>query len=429
MVINSLEPTKIAAKCIEVNRCLLDKEVGLFCHDLEATRCIGDAAMFAANIKQGGYIGADQAVAIATVLKQDIRTLKAVILPKLEKLGWVKVYYDGNKIRQIAENVPPVEDILRDLGILWEEQSPTDIDRATIETMSLLTKKPYNKEALASDLDIKDSTLETALNYGTETNYFGTFKSLETGQDIVWSPLYWAGKTDRVKKFLKRQTYAQFEEIELIIDQLLKYPGIPLDIIKRSREEALLNSGIGCGLFPSIGVEDRQGLTHDYVFAATPHFELDPSKDIFEKARLIVACVRHGQYNAEISRIRYPVSLLRALREGRIGPHSYARIQYAVLVKNRICTYETNPSYGGSVRPVLIDTPENLIAFDVAEELLKGEEPTSGSLDLPDVKELLIGGSAKFSQEQRQIKNAAKVVARGEFDRLIEAIQGSGAIS
>ena len=67
--------------------------------------------------------------------------------------------------------------------------------------------------------------------------------------------------------------------------------------------------------------------------------------------------------------------------------------------------------------------------MDVAEELLKGEEPVSGSLDQPAVRELFIAGSAKFSQEQRQIKNAAKVVARGEFDRLIEAIQGSGAIS
>jgi len=385
--------------------------------------------MFAANIRQGGNIGGDQAVAIATVIKQDTRTLKAIILPKLEELNWVKVYYDGNKIKQIDENVPPVEDILRELGILWNEQDPSDIDRATIETMSLLTKKPCTKEALASNLGITDSTLETALNYGTETNYFGTFKSFETGQDIVWSPLYWAGKTDRVTRFLKRQTYAQFEKIELIIEQLLKYPGIPLEIIKRSGEEALLNSGIGCGLFPSIGVEDRQDRTHDYVFAATPQFELDPSKDIFEKARLIVACVRHGQYNAEVSRIRYPIPLLRALREGTIGPHSYARIQYALLVKNRICRYETNPSYGGSVRPVLINTPENLIALDVAEELLRGEEPASGSLDLPDVKELLIAGSAKFSQEQRQIKNAAKVVARGEFDKLIEAIQGSGAIS
>ena len=220
-LINSLDSARVAAKCIEVNRCLLNKEVGYFCHDLEATRSIGDAAMFAANIRQAGSIGEDQVVAISTVIKQDTRTLKAVILPKLEEFNWVKVYYDGTKIRRIDENVPPLEDILRDLGKLWEEENPTDIDRATIESMSLLTKKPCTKEALVSNLGITDSTLDTALSYGTQTNYFGIFKSIETGQDIVWSPLYWAGKTDRVINFLKRQTYDRFEKIELIINQLL----------------------------------------------------------------------------------------------------------------------------------------------------------------------------------------------------------------
>jgi hypothetical protein len=258
--------------------------------------------------------------------------------------------------------------------------------------MTILTKKPCTIDALISEIDVSLIDFKKALCYGEQTNYFGTFKSFETEKEIIWTPLYWAGNMDRVLTFLKRQTYERFEVIEEMANRLISYPGVPYENI--SKNEGILNSGIGCGLFPSVGVIDSKGNKCEYVFAATPQFEIDPKQDIFEKARLIVACVRHGQHHAEISRIKYPVQLLRSLREGRIKPHSYAKIQYALLVTNRICKYEEDDRYGTKTyKPVLIDTPENIIAMDVAEELLKGIGPVSGSVDEPGVKELLINGA------------------------------------
>jgi len=343
----------------------------------------------------------------------------------LEDLGWVEIRWDGRKIRRIDESIPPLEDVLSTLGKLWEEKSPTDIDVATVKSLSILTKKPATKEALMSETGVYGDQFENTLNYGVQTNYFDTFKSFEIEEEVVWTPLYWAGKVDRVLKFLKRQSYERFEKIETIARSLLKYPGKPSEHIRT--EQNLLKAGIGCGFFPSVGVKDRSGTQHEYVFAATPQFELDPKKDIFEKARLIVACVRHGQYHAEVTKIKYPVLLLRALRENRIKPHSYAKIQYALLIINRICTYkEVQRYYGPAYKPIFIDTPENKIAMDVAEELLKGDEPVSGSVDEPEVRELLTRGVFNYSSEQRQIRSATRVVAKKEFDRLLEAMQGSG---
>lgn len=121
--------------------------------------------------------------------------------------------------------------------------------------------------------------------------------------------------------------------------------------------------------------------------------------------------------------------MLRALRENRIGPHSYAKIQYALLIIHRICAYEeVQEYYGPAYKPIFINTPENNIAMDVAEELLRGEEPISGVVDEPEVKELLTRGIYNYSSEQRQIRSAARIAARDDFDRLLEAIQGSGVV-
>ena len=305
---------------------------------------------------------------------------------------------------------------------------PTEIDRASVNSLSMLSKKPATKEALISELDINAKYLETTLEYGEQTSYLGTFKSETIEEDVVWTPLYWAGKMDEVLKFLNRQTYENFEVIGNITKGFLQYQGRPNDQI--GEQKSLINAGIGQGYFPSVAVKDRNGVSHEYIFAATPHFEAEPENDIFEKARLIVGCIRHGQYHAEVTRIKYPVNLLRALRENRLSSHSYAVIQYALLIANRICTYETvQTSYGEGYKVIFIDTPENNLAADIAEEMLTGETPIAGSLDEPEARQLLTKGTFNYSAEQRQIKSAKKISANREFGRLMEYMRGSGVTS
>jgi len=407
---------------------LINKEAGFQDFDLDITKSIGDIARFAANTRQSGTLDERQLAGIANALKISYGTLRTNILYELEDLGWVQIISKGSRIKKIDENIPPLQDILGTLGKKWEEMEPTEIDRASVNSLSLLSKKPATKEALISELGINDESLETTLEYGEQTSYLGTFKSETLEEDVVWTPLYWAGKMDEVLKFLNRQTYENFEIIGNITKGFLQYQGRPIDQI--GEQKSLINAGVGQGYFPSVAVKDRNGVSHEYIFAATPHFEAEPENDIFEKARLIVSCIRHGQYNAEVTKIRYPVNLLRALRENRLSAHSYAVIQYALLIANRICTYETvQTSYGEGYKVIFIDTTENNLAADIAEEMLTGETPIAGSLDEPKARQLLTKGTFNYSAEQRQIKSAKKISANREFGRLMEYMRGSGVTS
>jgi len=285
-----------------------------------------------------------------------------------------------------------------------------------------------DRDALLSELEVAPEAFDTTLQYGLQADFLGTFSSAETGKPVIWTPFYWSGKLVEVQKFLARQTEGTLREIGKLTRDFSTYPGRPIEQVT-TPIKGILNGGIAHGFFPSVGVNDRSGKGHTYVFPATPHFEAEPGKDIFEKARMIVGCIRHGQYHAEVTKINRPVLLLRALREGRIKPHSYADIEYALLVANRICDYETVPRFSGVwTRPVFIDTPENNAAADVAEEMLRGVEPATGAIEEPEVSELLTRGTFAYTAEQRSIRSAAKIVAKEPFDRMMQLLHSGGAL-
>lgn len=415
---------RITAKCVEVSKCFLNKRVGLHSYELYNTRSIGNIARLAVNLSQAEILEENQLAAIGAAVKIDFPVIKSEIIPILEELNWIEIEKDRNRINKIYESIPPVEDILPRLGKLWEEREPNDIDITTIKSLSLLKNRPIKKDALMSQVDVLENSFETALDYGLQTNYFGAFKSSESNESIIWTPYYWARNSEKALKFLKRQTYDEFTEIEKITAKILKSQGRPFELVKG--DSNTLKYGIQSGFFPAVGIEDRNGFKHYYIFTATPQFGLEPKKDIFEKARLIVACVRHGEHHAEISRIKRPLSLLKALRESRMKPHSYAKIQYALLILNRICTYkEVLTTYGKSYKIIFIDTPENQRAMDLAEEMLKSEEPVTGIFNEPEVNNLFAKGLFNYSAELRQIISEDNIRAPNEYNILMENIQGS----
>jgi hypothetical protein len=411
----------IAAKCVEISKCLIDKETGFHDYYLLATNTIGNAARLAANLRQRGTLSYEELGGVSQVLKQNFALTLNSSIPLLKELNWIHINKD-NKNRYIQEFIPPIQDVLGVLGgEVWENKDPTEIDVATIESLSLLKNNPITQEELLSDTSVSEMALTKALEYGKELDYFGDFYSSDK-EKIIWTPFYWPEKSDKILKYLKRQTYPEFAEIEIIATKLSSAQGMPIEHLGSSN---LVNAGIGCGFFPSVGIIGGNRVKHEYVFKASPNLSINPDSDIFEKARQIVACVRHGQYHAEHSKIKYPIYILKALRENRLGAHSYAKIQYAQLLINGTCKYEEiDAGYTKKYKIIFIDTEENKIAMNIAEELLQGYGHPISSIHEPDVDNLISQGVYNFTSEQRQIKNKKRVGSPDTFQKLIEIAQG-----
>jgi hypothetical protein len=414
---------QITSKCVEVSKCLIDTASGLHTQELEMTRTTGDIARFVANIKGSEIIDINKLGAISSALKIDYRLLVKYILPKIEDYGWIETKKEINKIRKVDEHVPPIQDTLSILGEEWNESS-TSIDEITVNSLYETCKKPITEEALVSELDSSEDDFKVSRDYGLEANYFGNFISEETGKQALWSPLYWAGRIDDVLKFLERQTYTELNQIGSLTRDFRDYPGTPSENVSN---QDILDKGIKSGYFPSVSIKKRNNVTHQYIFAATPQFEVEPDGDIFEKARLIVSSMRAGQYHGEITKIKWPTLVLKAFRDGVIRPHSFSDVQYAPLVTHSICTLQPVKVYNNTrYKPIFIDTPENNIAADIAYELLKGEEPVTGKLIEPKVDDILKKGVYNYTSEMRRIKSAKKIEASDEFEKLIQRMSGSG---
>lgn len=249
-------PAEITAKSVEVSKCLINKEAGFHTYDLDVTRTTGDVARFAANIRQAVALSEKQLVAVCYAMKLDYRALRADVLPILEQLGWAEAHRDGGRIARVEESVPPLADILSTLGKEWHERSPTDVDRAAVNSISLLSKRPAEYDALLSELGVPPDALDTTLQYGQQADFLGTFVSAETGKKVVWTPFYWSGKMDEVRKFLSRQAEPRLQEIGRLAKQLKDYPGRPIEHLT-SQGEGILNGGIAHGFYPAVGVNDR----------------------------------------------------------------------------------------------------------------------------------------------------------------------------
>ena len=423
---SKLSDPQISAKCVEISKSLLNTQVGLLNYDLCTSRSIGDAARFAASIRRAGEIGQDTLAGFSAALKIDFRIAKSEILPLFEDLNWIEVKRKGNVIERVEEKIPPAEDILSTLGQLWNKQQPTLVDQATVVGLSELSTNPMSKEALLSELNLDDKQFQIPFDYGQQARYFGSFTSMESGKEIIYTPLYWAGKIEKVLRFLEKQSEASFETLGNLTKSLLKYPGIPRERLSIKKHKLpLIDSGIWHGYFPSVRIKDRQSKEYEYLFAATPQFEIDPKKDIFERARLIVSCIRHGQYHAEVTKILYPGSILRSMRKNEMKPHPYAKIQYALLFIHGMVRFEpARTKYGKAWRVIWIDSPENNLAADIADQLLAGEEVIAKSKEELEARKVLVQGIFNYSSEQRRVKTSKQIAAKEEFDRLMEYIGG-----
>lgn len=422
----SLNPAQIAAKCVEISKSLVNTQVGLHGYDLWNTRSIGDASRLAVSIRQTETIDSDEKLAsVAEALKIEFRVISSELLELFEKLGWVEIQRDGRRIKRVDEMIPPVEDVLSILGNKWEEDSPSKIDEGSVKSLSLLRHRPMTREAVLSEIGITEKDFNIIYGYGDQAQYLGSFVSPSINKEILWTPLYWSTNFDSVLSFLKKQSDENFKSIESLTKNIIKYPGRPKEQFSDDNK-SILEMGIHFGYFPTPKIQNRQGKEFQYVCYASPQFETNPKKDIFEKARMIVACIRHGQYHADISKILYPVSLLRAMRNNRMKPHPYADVEYILLKLNGIIDIIPDKThFGKAYRVKWIDSPENNLAGDIAEQLLKGEElvMATGTEEL-EARKILIQGMYNYTLEQRRISATKKFVAKDYYERLMELSLG-----
>jgi hypothetical protein len=96
---------------------------------------------------------------------------------------------------------------------------PTPVDEATVNSVGILSSRPYSRDALISELSTEEENFQIAFDYGEAGGYLGKFTSEQhDGLEAIWTPHYWTFNSEKVLSYLKRTTEAEFSVIGTITE-------------------------------------------------------------------------------------------------------------------------------------------------------------------------------------------------------------------
>jgi hypothetical protein len=185
-----------------------------------------------------------------------------------------------------------------------------------------------------------------------------------------------------MKKFFQRQTISSLVPIGEAIELCAENIGLPLEKLKGEQQIAA-KAGVKYGaILPiTLWMPTTAGQTsYTFLFPPLKNFEdSQPTGDIYEKSKDLLASIRFGENFAPRSKIKNPLQVIQKLKTyGKLGnPYSYAFDQYRVpasrglvlLKEEEGSTFFYGMKYKGWT-PYLIKSEENIKALEIVESLL-----------------------------------------------------------
>lgn len=333
------------------------------------TLLVGKAAILAMHIKGllyiDSYISLQYAAAELGISSVEL----PIVLRKLEEVDFVSVVGDQDNPKRVEVRVPEFRDGYEELGELWEQQHPTDVERAGIETLNSLITAPIAEQEL-QQLGLSSTEYSSMF----DVMQSGQLLRLQTisGTRLAYTPL---AVDENPEKYLKWSQNYDDDEIGDVLKLLTNYQGMPQSSPQVSGK-SIVQQGVLSGVFMPVKIK---GATGEQGFIFAPKGGLKPEERvILDKARAILACVRYGEHFAAGVPIKYPQLILQQLRDHKQFKrgHSDLNTQYSLLATKGIG--RPFKLQNGRWNFKINDTPENLKALDVAAEMLTmGDTPTT----------------------------------------------------
>lgn len=385
------------------------------------TRLMGQALRLAQLIRGMDVIeNVDRLIAIASAqLHIDAMHFDSVVAT-LEEADLV--LRRGSKIYEKVRLIDFGENYER-VGDLWLQKSPDQREVMAVGVLNELVEAPRHSreiEALSSaDQRERDLVLEV-----TKNAHLVEPIDVGTGDPVLFAPMMWDVEPSRLEQVLRQIKTANVAKVVRAVQQ--QPAGAELDRIAMTDvERSVANRAVTVGLLPTVPVSSAGG---EKAFTFVPYtgalISDSTEREVLDRARAIVACVRYGERYALASKIRYPRSLLTALldssRDYALKWHTELKEQYAQLVKRGVGRIERNGSW---YRFRLIPSEENLRAVRIAIELISQGEVLQERvpMDAEQHAALLAPGDIGTEFDGIRRAHAMKKATDDELEELVES--------
>lgn len=397
-----LDPLKIGLRSQDIQTSIQDVDLGPLNAETKNIRLIGMAERLAIHVRGADVI--DDYRKLEYIASQF--GIDSLILPNvlevLEELEWVRVEKEGSSIKKVEESVPYFSDIYSVAGEYFECKGHSEIEDAMIVVCDSLSLSPLTEEEIRNNIGLSDKAYSMVLDIGKSGKIIDFYASSDTGEKVLYSPLYWVENPDKIETVYKLLRKYGANRVHSALKKIKDYQGFPLDsnILQNEfdslpEDMKIVTEAIRRGVILAPEVNSLKGKKN---FAFTPYAGIPiEEKTILEKAMCILSCIRYGEHFGTITRIRSPELLLDTLLSPphrTKKPHSEVKKQYTLLVVRGIGRIFPARFYNDRYYFELIPTPENKKAVRLAKDLLKvGEAIYEKGVSLEFQKLLFYPGS------------------------------------
>ena len=367
-----MQANEISSKCHDIQVSLGMKEVP----DFEKIPMIGMMMNLAIHLRGLPLINYNVLRLVASEYLGIHSMLVQQVALNLAEIEFVRLDKEKETIKSILPTIPNFDDVYSLVGeFALAKGSFNEIEQVAFEILKRVSDSPVSQSSVY-DMGAEKVTVDRNIQIGAEGGYLVNRRA--RGKDILISPNYFSENADLYTDLVAKKGATA---IKRLLDIIKDAQGWPLSLIEKTLEVngkkitvdelKLLKRIAQDGAIKPPSISTPHSGTNFFLFTPAPGAsKLNPTRrEIYERALALVSCVRQGQFLADQYRIKWPVTLLRALKtKGYINANTEALEQYKMLTVNRVGFLED--AGDGWYRFRLHDIEENVQALDTAISIL-----------------------------------------------------------
>lgn len=306
-------------------------------------------------------------------------------LNELQELDFIRVIKNGQKIKKIEVSLPQLKDRYEVLGERYEDLNPGEVENAAINILDDLAELPMKCSDIIYRQGIDSKTSQMIIDIGKGAGFLDSYKSPVDSEEIWFAPIYWDENPEKILALSNKYTS---NKVLKAIKSLRENQGKPVDSIN----DPILIEAVSNGCLPAPKVTSTSG-EKQFLFTPIKGVEVH-EKNLLNKARAIVACMRYGEAFGNITKIKMPEVFLRSLLDKKyIRPHSEIPTQYSILVKLGVGFTERESGSSDKYYFRLIETEENIKAVKLAIQMITLGTISKQSGEADAAKGILLPGT------------------------------------
>ena len=259
--------------------------------------------------------------------------IEQMILPTMERLGWIRINRDKEgRINSVEDIVPPLIDLELSADRVLAVTNIDGTQGAALKLLEDTTRFPLEKEAALEGVSqYGDEAAEDALRYLVEVNLVRVVEA-DDGRSAVFNPNIWSEDALAVTAALRVEDANVRKEVGALIEEVAASPGMPETQVS-STQKKWINFAVSHGLIHRSVVITSEGKERAFLF--TPHLAKDafgePRKDLSGHVRQLVGSMVYAATFARYTLDDPALFVRRLIERGRAGNASPIGSDYPML--------------------------------------------------------------------------------------------------